>query len=127
NDLLFHGRTGRVILQDGVEFTPQLRYRVQVGLAAPAGSADALTGNNVVGVLVREFLEVLLALADGLGVTTQDRADVLQAAVAQLGDLRRSVATAVVLAQRPIQGFHGLLNVGGIGEGDSHGISPPQA
>jgi hypothetical protein len=57
-------------------------------------------------------VELALALANGLGVATEQGSKVLNAAVPKFGSLGRSVPAAVFLSQRVIQGFDDLFDFG---------------
>src|SRR3954453_14979941 len=62
-----------------------------------------------------EIVEVALPLADGLGIEAQDLGEVLDPPVAELGRLDGGVPAAIVLAQGPGEGSHGLFDIAGVG------------
>ena len=87
--------------------------------------SDALVGSDVLGVLVGELLEVLLAVSDGLGVAAEQGGDIVEAAMAELGRLDGGVAAPVVLAERAVEDLHGAFDIRRIGKGNGHGFGPP--
>ncbi len=80
---------------------------------------------TVLEVLVGEFLEVLLAVSDGLGVAADQGGDLVQAAVPELGRLNGGVVAPVILTERPLEDLHGVLDIRGIGKANGHGFGPP--
>jgi hypothetical protein len=85
--------------------------------------SDTLARSDVLERLLLELLQVLLALADGLGVALKQARDVLQTAVVQAFGLNGSVAATVILAQGAVKDLHGLLDIGRIRERDRHGFN----
>ena len=57
-------------------------------------------------------MKVALALANGLGVASEQGGKVCDAAMPKFGSLSRSVAAAVFLPQRAIHGFDDVFDFG---------------
>ena len=108
-----------------MEARHQVRSALGGRLAPAARSSDSLVGGDVLEVLVGELLEVLLAVSDGLGVAAEQGGDIVEAAMPELGRLDGGVAAPVVLAERPVEDLHGVLDIRGIGKGNGHGFGPP--
>ena len=105
---LFGGTAGGVLDEDLAEVLVDLGVVIDLPFPASAGVADPRRG------LLGEVLEVALPLADGLGIDAQDLRDVLDPPVAELGRLDGGISSPIVLAQGPVEGPHGLLDVVGI-------------
>ena len=95
--------------EDRAEVLGDLGVFLERSFPTPAGLADPRRGS------LGEVLQVALPLADGLGIEIQDLGDVRDPAVAEFGRLDGGVAAAIVLAQGPGEGAHGLFDMAGIG------------
>ena len=98
--------------------------RLSVAGLRAARPSDSLVRGDVLGVLVGESLEILLAVSDGLGVAAEQGGDIVEAAMPELGRLDGGVAAAVVLAKGLVEDPHGEFDIRGIGEGDGHSFGP---
>ena len=71
-----------------------------------------------IAAVIGQVSQVLLSLADGLGVTAEHGGDVLDTSVSELGDLDGSVAASVLLGERFVERAHRLFNFGAVGHGE---------
>src|SRR4029079_7947028 len=63
---------------------------------------------------VREMVEVLLTLMDGLGIAAQEGRDILDAAMPELGGLDGRISPAVLLRERVVEHPHRMLDLGAV-------------
>jgi hypothetical protein len=105
---LFGGTTGGGLDEDLAEVLVNLGIVINLPFPTSARVADPRRG------VLGEMLEVALPVQDGLGIDAQDLGDVLDPPVAELGRLNGGISSPIVLAQGPVEGPHGLLDVVGI-------------
>src|SRR5512135_1961358 len=67
--------------------------------------------------VIGQVSQVMLSLADGLGVTAEHGGDVFGASVPELGDFDGGVAASVLLGERVVERAHRLFDLGAIGHG----------
>ena len=107
-DLLPHRVARGAILESSQEVLLQLGDDVPTELSPTPRFADPIIEP------VRELIEVLLTLANRLGIAAQEGGNISDAAMAELRGLDGRIAPAILLRERIVEHSHRVLDLGAV-------------